>query len=110
MGLEFRPKEPEGSFDLYDETGKVGEIDGPDPARDIDEEDGIPYPPSWEVDLWSLTGSGKTWGNLCDNLEDAMADARESYELLLAERREAGRGGSAWVIPTPMGGQPRRRG
>lgn len=108
MGLEFRPKEPEGSFDLYDDTGKVGEIEGPNSERDVDL-DGKPYPPSWSVELWSLTGSGKSWGNLCTSLDEAMADARESYEELVVERREAARGGSARVIPTPMGGQPRRR-
>lgn len=103
MGLEFRPKEPAGSFDLYDETGKIGEISGPGSEPDDDP------PDVWVVQLWSLTGSGKTWGDVQYSLEDALEDARESYKDLVAERREAGRGGSARVIPTPIGGQPRRR-
>jgi hypothetical protein len=107
MVLEFRPTEPEGSLDLYDETGKVGEIEGPNPETDVDP-DGTPWPPMWAVTLWSLTGSGKTWGNVTDSLDDAYAEARGSYEELVAERREVGRG-SVRAIPTPMGGQKRRR-
>lgn len=101
MTLEFRPKGREGSLELHDETGKIGEIQGP--------EDEPTDPPIWVVELWSLTGSGKTWGNVCYSLDDAKQEAEESYVELVAERREAAGGRSGRAVPTPMGGQPRRR-
>jgi hypothetical protein len=104
--LEFREREPAGSFDLYDHTGKVGEIEIHHPATDVDR-DGARRKRSWFVNLW-LPRPGEDWEEDCDTVEAAKKAAQEMYLELVAERREAGGPRSVYTMPVPMGGQRRR--
>lgn len=107
MTLEIRPTDSPESFDLFDETGKVGEI----VFVPEHEEYGGTNLASWEVALWSMTGSGSAWLDGGDTLAKAEELAQSLYPELVAERRRVnspGPGPRVRVISTPMGGQRRR--
>ena len=103
MTMEMRPASAPQSFDLYDGEERIGEILYVAPM----EEYGAKNPECWEVRLWSLTGSGKEWGDTVYSIEEAKEFAHSEYPELVAERRAAA-GPSVRVISTPMGGQRRR--
>lgn len=107
MTLEFREKDLKGSFTLHDDTGQVGDIDGPNPETDVDP-DGKPLAPSWFVNLW-LPRPGEDWEEFCDSVEAAKRAAQEMYLELVAERSDTGGPRSVYAMPVPMGGQRRRR-
>lgn len=119
MALEFRPKGT-NSFDLYDEagmeghydeTGHIGEIEGPEPedAEELDLDDGDPLEPLWYISLWDPADSAKSFYGEADSVEEAKAAALALYVELNAYRRDLGRRGTVHVTSVPMGGQRRRR-
>lgn len=107
MPLEIRPTDKPEKFDLYDETGRIGEI-----VYVPEAEQGVVDPGGWDVTLWSMTGSGKEWTEAVDTLEEAKKSAHYLHSELVTERRAAnqpGPGPRPTTISTPMGGQQRRR-
>lgn len=107
MSLEIRPTETPQRFDLFEHDERIGEIKF---APSFDEY-GWTVPDQWEVEVWSLMGTGKTWKDSLDTLEEASEEARSFYTEFVAERRRVnspGRGPAARVISVPMGGQRRK--
>jgi hypothetical protein len=109
--LEIRATDDPNRFHLHDEItdGKFGEITC-DPPDDNDPDDNDP--PYWEVGLWSVMGTGKTWTADADSFDQAKQYAHELYEEFAAERRELGKGAGARTARSfPAGGKPgwRRR-
>lgn len=109
MSLEIRATDDPKSFDLYeDEDGeRIGEITYEAPAVEFGELN----PECWHMALWSLTGSGKTWGSTEYSIEEAKEAALAEYPDLVAERRELSKpdGPRPRGISIPHGGQPRWR-
>lgn len=105
MTLEIRPAAAPRCFDLFENDEKVGEIK----YVAAFEEWGEPVPEQWEVEVWSLMGTGKTWGTSVDTVDEATAEARECYAKFVAERRRINQGPSrVRTVSTPMGGQRRK--
>ncbi|MFE0088739.1 hypothetical protein [Streptomyces sp. NPDC059016] len=111
MTLEIRPTGQPRQFDLYEEAEKIGQVryigpEGQELEEGLDEEpcDG------WSVEMWSLMGTGKTWGADAGTESQARQYAHELYSEFVAERRALNSGGPrAHIVSTPMGGQRRRR-
>lgn len=109
MTLEIRATDNPQHFDLFDATGRLGEI-AYVPETEPDAWGGVD-PACWRTTLWSMTGSGKEWGDEAPTLEEAKEIAHTEYPELVAERREAnkpGPGPRPTTVSTPMGGQRRR--
>lgn len=99
--MDIRPGDAHGCFRLFDGDDYIGEIRYHPPEEEGDDD-------WWEVELWSLTGSEKTWyADAAKSEAEARDDAAALYKEWQAERREANRGPRATVISSPMGGQPR---
>ncbi|MFE9736137.1 hypothetical protein ACFYO9_37425 [Streptomyces sp. NPDC005863] len=109
MPLEIRPVE-DTTHHLYEEDEQIGQIRWVGPVGSLGEDGWRIEEEAWEVDVWSLTGSGKTWGDSCTTLEAARRRAHEIYDDYQAERRRANQPvpGGVQVISSPMGGQKRR--
>jgi hypothetical protein len=104
MTLDVRPAGQAGFFDLYELDEKIGTI-----TYERDDEDGDVIE-CWDVQMWSLMGTGKVWcGGDPESEEEAFEAAHELYKEYVAERRELTRPlPGVRVINTPMGGQRRR--
>lgn len=109
MTMELRPASAPRSFDIFVDGEKAGEIRYVGPPGSIGLDGWEIEEEAWEVHLWSQSGSGKTWGESEDTLEEATETARAFCAEFVAERRELNRPVPGLrVIPVPMGGQPRR--
>ncbi|WP_392971229.1 hypothetical protein [Streptomyces sp. LN245] len=105
MTLEIRPAAAPQSFDLFEDNEKIGEIRYV-PAF---EEWGELCPEQWEVEVWSLMGTGKVWKDSVDTGEEAAEEAERAYVEFVAERRKINQSPSrVRTVSTPMGGQRRR--
>lgn len=104
MTLDIRPSRSDKSYDLYEGDERIGEI------RYVPSEvvDGQVIPEGWDVELWSLMGTGKTWTAMADTVEEATEEALLCHKELVGERRELSKGSRPPTISTPMGGQKRR--
>lgn len=105
MTLETRLAAAPHCFDLFENEEKIGEI------RYVAafEEFGEPIPEQWEVEVWSLMGTGKVWRDSVDTVEEAHAEAGHAYDEFVAERRRINQAPPlVKPISTPMGGQRRR--
>lgn len=109
MSLEIRATCDPKSFDLYEtEDGeRIGEIAYEAPMVEYGELN----PKCWNVTLWSMTGSSKTWQATAYSIEEAKEAALAEYPDLVAERRAANTpdGPRPRGISIPHGGQPRWR-
>ena len=109
MSLEIRETEAPNHFKLYDGEDWIGEIKN----VPLDEEGvALGEPPIWDVEIWSIMGTGKTWSESGESLEEAKRYVQELYEEFAAERRELSKGSRMWTTGSvPLGGKPgwRRR-
>lgn len=105
MTLEIRAAAAPHSFDLFERDERIGEIRFVPAYVDY----GDLIPDQWEVEVWSLMGTGKTWGTSVDTADEATAEAHECYTEFVAERRTINQGPSrVRTVSTPMGGQRRK--
>ncbi|HEX5569710.1 MAG TPA: hypothetical protein VFY14_22785 [Streptomyces sp.] len=102
MTIEIKQGNRARYFEVFEGEEKIGEIIHYPPEQEGDEE-------FWNATLWSLMGTGKTWGATGDSYEEIVGYTHELYKEFVAERRELKRPvPGVRVVSTPMGGQRRK--
>lgn len=109
MTLEIRPTGDPDRLKLYDGDEEMGEIRNvPLDAEGV----ALGESPDWQVELWSVMGTGKTWRADGESFDEVKRYAHELHQEFTAERRELSKGSRTGATNSiPMGGKPgwRRR-
>lgn len=113
MTMELKATDDPQFFEIHDQDDKVGELywweEQPYMGEEVAEED---LAKGWVAKVYNVVGRGRDAETDCyPTAAEAVAEAREMYDEILAKRRAAEqfyRDHPIRIISTPTGGQPRK--